>query len=248
MGATTTYSVRAPAGIPLITATPTFYISDLGASVDPTLRARSTRSTRTHTAASQIRWRWLKAPTPSTPVPAIGLSIMNAKYLWAVLILLLGAAASSPSRAQITFSEDFTGATTANSWYFFSGACLTAGTSTCDCESRRHTGLHARVLGTYYSQNHAQANTTILPGRRSTTVTSDRRGTVDTGSDPGCRRQRRAAFHQRLPLRTKESGAILSANTFSTGAGIQVTFKTVTYHGDSGGTGRRSARTASVSS
>ena len=34
-----------------------------------------------------------------------------------------------------------------------------------------------------------------------------------------------------------ERGAILSSSTFPTGAGLQVTFKTVTYHGDSGGAG-----------
>ena len=34
-----------------------------------------------------------------------------------------------------------------------------------------------------------------------------------------------------------ERGAILSTSTFPTGAGIQVTFKTVTYHGNSGGAG-----------
>ena len=34
-----------------------------------------------------------------------------------------------------------------------------------------------------------------------------------------------------------EKGAILSATTYPTNAGIQVTFKTVTYHGDSGGAG-----------
>ncbi|TLZ52264.1 MAG: hypothetical protein E6K21_01065, partial [Gammaproteobacteria bacterium] len=31
--------------------------------------------------------------------------------------------------AQAGVSEDFTGASTTNSWYFFNGACLTAGTS-----------------------------------------------------------------------------------------------------------------------
>ena len=34
-----------------------------------------------------------------------------------------------------------------------------------------------------------------------------------------------------------ERGAILSSSTFPTGAGIEVTFKTVTYHGNSGGAG-----------
>src|SRR5438477_11594227 len=35
----------------------------------------------------------------------------------------------STVEAQAGISEDFTGASTTNSWYFFNGACLTAGTS-----------------------------------------------------------------------------------------------------------------------
>ncbi len=34
-----------------------------------------------------------------------------------------------------------------------------------------------------------------------------------------------------------QSGGIISTSTFGTGAGVQVVFKTVTYHGDSGGSG-----------
>ena len=49
-----------------------------------------------------------------------------------------------------------------------------------------------------------------------------------------------------------ERGAILSTSTFPTGAGIQVTFKTVTYHGDSRGGPApaevRTVRTESASS
>ncbi len=43
----------------------------------------------------------------------------------ALAALMLPLAAS----AQTTVSEDFTGTTTTNSWYFFNGACLTAGGS-----------------------------------------------------------------------------------------------------------------------
>ena len=55
---------------------------------------------------------------------------MKTSYFSVALVLLLGALAANPSTAQtITFSEDFTGAASANPWYFFSGACLTAGTA-----------------------------------------------------------------------------------------------------------------------
>src|ERR1700722_4440173 len=75
---------------------------------------------------------------------------MNAKYLFAVLILLLGTVVSNPSRAQITFSEDFTGAASANSWYFFNGACLTAGSSTATANPGPIPGCTS-VLSSYYA-------------------------------------------------------------------------------------------------
>ena len=55
---------------------------------------------------------------------------MNIKHFAVVLSALLGALTSGQGRAQTVFTENFTGANTANQWYFFSGACLTAGTST----------------------------------------------------------------------------------------------------------------------
>src|ERR1700704_3731581 len=83
---------------------------------------------------------------------------MNVKYLCAVLILLLGAAASNSSRAQITYSEDFTGAGTANSWYFFNGACLTAGSSSATANPGVIPGCTS-VLSSYYAlqSNHDPA-------------------------------------------------------------------------------------------
>ena len=56
--------------------------------------------------------------------------MMNTKHRWAALCVLLGIFSASASRAQVTFAEDFTGTSTTNNWYFFGGACLTAGTST----------------------------------------------------------------------------------------------------------------------
>jgi hypothetical protein len=55
---------------------------------------------------------------------------MNTKHLFLVLAVFLGALASGQGQAQTIFTENFTDANTTNQWYFFNGACLTAGTST----------------------------------------------------------------------------------------------------------------------
>jgi type IV pilus assembly protein PilY1 len=162
---------------------------------------------------------------------------MNAKYLCAVLILLLGAAASNPSRAQITFSEDFTGANSTNSWYFFNGACLTAGTSTVTANPGSIPGC-STVLPSYYAQqaNHDPALVGGYNGFLGATAAPSTPDPVITtnGVAVGYGALR---FTNGAPYGHNESGAILSQSTFSTGAGIEVTFKTVTYHGDSGGPG-----------
>ena len=54
---------------------------------------------------------------------------MNAKYHVAIALAAVALTVSGGARAQTTFSEDFTGAVTTNNWYFFNGACLTAGSS-----------------------------------------------------------------------------------------------------------------------
>ena len=54
---------------------------------------------------------------------------MNSRAPIAALLALLGAAASAVTQAQTTYTEDFTAGATTNSWYYFLGACLTAGTS-----------------------------------------------------------------------------------------------------------------------
>jgi type IV pilus assembly protein PilY1 len=162
---------------------------------------------------------------------------MNIKYLFAVLLLLLGAVASNPSRAQITFSEDFTGANTTNSWYFFNGACLTAGSSTATSNPGLIPGC-STVLTSYYSQqtNHDPALTGGYNGFLGATAAPSTPDPIITtnGVTTGYGALR---FTNGAPYGHSERGAILSASTFNTGAGIEVTFKTVTYHGDSGGAG-----------
>jgi type IV pilus assembly protein PilY1 len=154
---------------------------------------------------------------------------MNAKYLCAILILLLGAAASNPSRAQITYSEDFTGAATSNNWYFFNGACLTAGSSTATANPGKIPGC-GTVLSSYYAlqANHDPAMVGGNSGFLGSTSAPSTPDPVGSGA---------LRFTNGAPYGHNESGAILSASTFNTGAGIQVTFKTVTYKGDSGGAG-----------
>jgi type IV pilus assembly protein PilY1 len=152
---------------------------------------------------------------------------MNAKYLCAVLILLLGAAASAPSRAQTTFSEDFTGTSTANSWYYFSGACLTAGSSAAGSNPGTIPGC-AAVLSSYYSL--ASDHDASMVGGSSGFL-----GSASAPSTPDPVGSGALRFTNGAPYGHNEKGAILSANTFNTGAGLQVTFKTVTYKGNSYG-------------
>ncbi len=66
---------------------------------------------------------------------------MNTKYLLTVLILLLGVVASNPSRAQITFSEDFTGANTSKQLVLLQRRLPHGGIDGAGFESRRHTGV-----------------------------------------------------------------------------------------------------------
>jgi type IV pilus assembly protein PilY1 len=152
--------------------------------------------------------------------------MMNAKYLCAVLILLLGAAASNSSRAQITYSEDFTGAATTNSWYYYNGACLTAGTSIAGANPGAVPGC-AAVLSSYYSlqSDHDPSMVGGNSGYLGSTAAPSTPDPVGSGA---------LRFTNGAPYGHNESGAILSANTFNTGAGIQVTFKTITYKGAGG--------------
>lgn len=175
----------------------------------------------------------------------------NAIHRWTALFALLGVLGALSSGAQTTtFSEDFTGTNTANSWYFFGGACLTAGTST----STANPGLVpscTSLLSSYYSQA-SSADPYLVGGYlgylgSSTPPSSISAQVADPvitqpdGTTIGYGALRFTNGSVLIGASYKygfnERGAILSSTTFPTGAGIQVTFKTVTYHGNSGGAG-----------
>jgi type IV pilus assembly protein PilY1 len=120
-------------------------------------------------------------------------------------------------RAQTVFTENFTGTTTQNSWYFINGACLTAGTAaTTSAASPSCVGLP------YYLNK----GDTLIGG--------------DTGTLPDL-----TTGALRFTNWLAENGAILSNFTFpltgSGAQGLQVSFTTVSYEGNSGGGGRDGA-------
>jgi type IV pilus assembly protein PilY1 len=162
---------------------------------------------------------------------------MNTKHLFLTLGIFAAVLASGQGRAQTVYSEDFTGASTTNSWYFFNGACLTAGTSTSTASPG--TVPSCKSLSGYYTT--AQDNDPALTGGNLGYLgaASAPGSFASVVSDPvgfGALR-----FTNGAPYGHFERGAILSANTFSTGSGLQVTFKTVTYLGDGGGAGKDGA-------
>ncbi len=159
---------------------------------------------------------------------------MNTKSLFLVLALLLTGLAAGPGSAQTIYTENFTGGTTTNQWYFFNGACLTAGTSTSTTSPGTVPGC-STVWSNYYSSR--QDSDPYLVGGSlgylgsSSAPSSGATQTADPLNSGALRfTNGRSYGHQ-------ERGAIVSASTFDTGQGIQVTFKTVTYRGDSGGAG-----------
>ena len=167
--------------------------------------------------------------------------MINITHRWAALAMMLGALAASPSQAQVTFSEDFTGATTINSWYFGGGACLTAGTST-STVSPGTVPACTTLLSSYYSLA-ANADPYLLGGNSgylgSSTAPSSIASQVPDPVGSGALRFTNGSINISGSEKYghNERGAILASTVFPTGAGIQVTFKTVTYHGDSGGAG-----------
>ncbi|MFL6602690.1 MAG: pilus assembly protein [Steroidobacteraceae bacterium] len=127
----------------------------------------------------------------------------------AVLAGVLGMALCSSAAAQVTVQDDFTGASDTNNWKTFNGACLTAGDGTGNIPK-------CFGLGYYGSETLVGGATGTLP---------------DTAGNGALR------FTNGYPGGYHQSGAVVSNFTFDTSGGLQVTFKTVTYRGDSGGGG-----------
>jgi type IV pilus assembly protein PilY1 len=131
--------------------------------------------------------------------------------------------------AQSPFVEQFTGTTTENSWYSYDGACLTAGTGPGAGNNPGQIPGCTSVLSTYY-RNQEDADTALVGGQRGYLGSSSAPASPSQQKpdDPGSGALR---FTNGAPFGQQETGAIVSASTFPSTAGVQITFKTVTYRG-----------------
>ena len=137
---------------------------------------------------------------------------MKHKHLVAQLAFVAGTfalAVATQVAAQVLVQDDFTLANDTNSWKTFNGACLTAGDG---------TGSIPKCTG--------------LPYYGAEALVGGNSGTLPDPVGFGALR-----FTNGQPGGYNQAGGIISNFTFPTGAGLQVTFKTVTYRGNSGGSG-----------
>src|SRR5512138_3901995 len=77
---------------------------------------------------------------------------MNARLRRDAAAILLAALMAPASRSQTIYTEDFTGTTTTNPWYFFNGACLTASSSSSGSSPGQIPGCLG-IRGSYYNEN-----------------------------------------------------------------------------------------------
>ncbi len=125
----------------------------------------------------------------------------------------------SVASAQLVVSDDFTQAHDTNDWMTFNGACLTAGDG---------TGTIPPCVGLPYYQGQTLwgGNSGQLPDPAGSGALRFTNGNNSGGGFAN-------GYNQ--------AGSIISNFTFPTYSGIQITFKTVTYRGNSGGAGRDGA-------
>ncbi|HXB65097.1 MAG TPA: hypothetical protein VNV42_09520, partial [Solirubrobacteraceae bacterium] len=147
---------------------------------------------------------------------------MNRNSFSILLAAIVALAAPFAVEAQSSVQEDFTKASTLNPWYFFNGACLTAGSAT-GVEPTAGAGQLpgcTTIAASYYNKSSGE----VLVGGNS--------GTFPDPSGKGALR-----FTNGSPYGFSENGGIVSTTPFPTGQGVSITFKTVTYLGNSGGGG-----------
>ncbi len=132
---------------------------------------------------------------------------------------------SSTTTGTNTVSEDFTGTCLNNVWTAINGACLTAGTGS--------NGSIPSCIGLPYYVNHGDAY-----------QVGGQNGYLGNSSPPASNASQLPDAIGQGALRLtngsyfyNENGAIVSTVPFPSSAGVQITFKTFTYHGDSGGSG-----------
>ena len=146
--------------------------------------------------------------------------------VWLTTLLALCALHGISARANVNVSEDFTGTTTQNPWYFFNGACLTASTTSATASPGPGTPPGC-TADPYYNEN-------LVGGYNGTTGNSQT--LPDPVGDGALRFTNGCLYDGNCDNGGKaQNGAIVSADTFSTNQGLDITFKSVTYRGDSGG-------------
>jgi type IV pilus assembly protein PilY1 len=153
--------------------------------------------------------------------------MMNIKSLIGLLLFVAALVAPVRVEAQSNISENFTGPTTTNSWWFFNGACLTASAL---------SGAEPTVSGGVGSGGQIPGCTTIATSYYDKTAGEHLvggQGLTNTTPDPNGKGALR--FTNGFPYGYDENGGIIFATPFPTGQGVSVTFKTVTYLGNSGG-------------
>lgn len=146
--------------------------------------------------------------------------------IWMTTLFILCALHGLPALANVNVSENFTGTTTQNPWYFFNGACLTASTVSTTASPGPGTPPGC-TADSYYNEN-------LVGGYNGTTGSSQT--LPDPIGDGALRFTNGCLYDGDCSNGGKaQNGAIVSADTFSTNQGLDITFKSVTYRGDSGG-------------
>ncbi|MFZ0549996.1 MAG: PilC/PilY family type IV pilus protein [Steroidobacteraceae bacterium] len=168
-----------------------------------------------------------------------------------ILILALAIAGlalhCSAGFAQAIISEDFTGTGTTNPWYYFNGACLTASTSSGTGTSGSVPGIPpgCTTLKSYYDSG-STSDSAMVGGYLGTATGStawnsstalDSSGNGALRFTNGCINSSSNACGNGNAGGHSENGIIISGDAYPTNEGLDITFKTVTYRGDSGGNG-----------
>ena len=159
---------------------------------------------------------------------------MNRNNLIAVAACALALSPLGAAAQTVTYTENFTGANTVNSWNFVNGACLTAGSST----SLTSPGpipscVELRVSGNYYNKTIAGSspyfnNTSepLIGGNTGTLPDSPTVGGALRFTDAGTV----GTWNGSVTNGLFENGGILSNFSFPLSSqGVQVTFTTETY-------------------
>jgi type IV pilus assembly protein PilY1 len=150
------------------------------------------------------------------------------------LATLYGLLHATGGLAQTAVSEDFTGVTTSGSWYYTAGACLTASSASgTGVEfTASASGTAGVIPGCMSIQNNSDAygGETLVGGSNANGLLPDLSGAGALRFTNGCIGSGGCGSGGH-----NQRGAIISGSTFSSNAGVQVTFKTTTYRGDSGG-------------